>query len=673
MARFSSASVWAPCRAHSPLRFGQGYGPSCGRLVVSMKGIRSGADALPGDPGQMDQRGKPCGAAGLMRRCCRKRRSGATRAPRREFTHKLQAAEHRPSSSFHPTAAMVAWAALVGLLSGCSLMGLSEDLEQSSCAGEPASFCGGLNQLRPTGDACQSWACDEERGVCAVRPGAADADGDGAVAAACTKSDVVDCDDSDAERAPGADEVCDGKDNDCDDEVDEASALANVEEICDGKDNDCDGIVDGGSFGATEPFKLFDVSGGTPSDVRIAAGERDGSLMLSYVRNSEGFFEENNFTPTIAYLDNATSLRALKQVRVEVDDASLHPFNHEAYEFGLHVFSPELFAGVVVRRVNAEFAMAGLSEISALKSDSGNDVQLPVSVDQYRNGFTSEVEDRAWGIAVAADKGQVLVAHRLSKRSDTAGCGTAEADDLALHHLQQAAGNDRHLVSQPPNGADVYYAVGKTRAVTPPVWVQLTEGAWILAASTTSNDGGDELTLWSVKVRGEGQDAVVDIPSVPLWRESAGEESADINEVQVALSPPIDDGALLAVSFRRGCGDSSRVVARVLRYRDGEIEAVGDVLEPEGTRLRHPQLTWVDAAQAFAWAWQETQKAIALGWISQSALLVRASSDVTLASDSDSSLPFGALLTAGDGRLSVIGYAEHGFSRAFWSTRLQCD
>jgi len=109
-----------------------------------------------------------------------------------------------------------------------------------------------------------------------------DADGDGS-------SEDVDCDDSRSDIHPGADEVCDSADNDCDGEIDEdatdastwyedldqdgyGDAFSSVNtcalpvgfvsnsddcdpldpsahpggvEICDGVDNDCDGLVDG--------------------------------------------------------------------------------------------------------------------------------------------------------------------------------------------------------------------------------------------------------------------------------------------------------------------------------------------------------------------------------------------------------------------------------------------
>jgi|GEM_PF-2037110 len=127
------------------------------------------------------------------------------------------------------------------------------------------------------GIACTVDACDEARLRCTSRP--ADDDGDGAYDASCLDDEGTalgdDCDDDDGERFPGNREICDGShDEDCDPEtlggVDDdgdsfvSAACCNgatcgadcddarrgsfpgATEVCDGLDQNCDGTIDDG-------------------------------------------------------------------------------------------------------------------------------------------------------------------------------------------------------------------------------------------------------------------------------------------------------------------------------------------------------------------------------------------------------------------------------------------
>ena len=71
---------------------------------------------------------------------------------------------------------------------------------------------GGMETALDTGDSGDTG--DEETGLDDTGDAPVDADGDGFL-------ETDDCDDADPTTFPGAEEVCDGADNDCDGEVDE--------------------------------------------------------------------------------------------------------------------------------------------------------------------------------------------------------------------------------------------------------------------------------------------------------------------------------------------------------------------------------------------------------------------------------------------------------------------
>ncbi len=137
--------------------------------------------------------------------------------------------------------------------------------------------CDGAGTCRTGTPPCPAGTtCNESDDACPVD--CTDKDNDGYAIEGGDTCGPVDCDDNDGNNHPGNTEVCDDQDNDCDDKVDESfgdkgdsctvgegeckrtgSMVCNAngtgttcdatpgsssEEICDGKDNDCDGDTD---------------------------------------------------------------------------------------------------------------------------------------------------------------------------------------------------------------------------------------------------------------------------------------------------------------------------------------------------------------------------------------------------------------------------------------------
>ncbi len=97
----------------------------------------------------------------------------------------------------------------------CTLQELDEGLERQPCA--TRDDCADLNELYPNADPCLEWTCNRQTRLCQVR--GRDHDDDQVVDIACPGG--ADCNDGSANVYPGAPEICDGLDNNCDARIDE--------------------------------------------------------------------------------------------------------------------------------------------------------------------------------------------------------------------------------------------------------------------------------------------------------------------------------------------------------------------------------------------------------------------------------------------------------------------
>lgn len=107
---------------------------------------------------------------------------------------------------------------------GCSLARL-DDLGYVTCTDDAPCDALGRAQGRDLA-ACTNWQCNE--GLCRLVQ--RDADRDGHLRAACFTDGTGDCDDAATEIHPGASEVCDGRDQDCDLGIDEGTAAGVADE-----------------------------------------------------------------------------------------------------------------------------------------------------------------------------------------------------------------------------------------------------------------------------------------------------------------------------------------------------------------------------------------------------------------------------------------------------------
>lgn len=231
-------------------------------------------------------------------------------------------------------------AALVAVLAaGC--VGLTTPTPMNDADGDSDADIDGDSDTDSDGD---SDADADEEVLCTFYR---DSDGDGygdpetAIQSICEEKGAsyvengLDCDDTDPEVNPEAEEICDDVDNDCDGEINEGVLNAcgfcgpEPEEVCDGEDNDCDGEIDEDFDSDGDGFSSCD-------------GDCDDDNELVYPGALELCDGLDNNCDTSGWIDEgigfcyagASSIRDEGEVDV-LDDSSLSSNDSLAYDVGI--------------------------------------------------------------------------------------------------------------------------------------------------------------------------------------------------------------------------------------------------------------------------------------------------------------------------------------------------
>lgn len=436
---------------------------------------------------------------------------------------------------------------VAGVLPACSALGL-DNLPQADCvrgASDPNdldAFCASLAPLVPPEDTCHTWQCNEQTRHCEIL--ARDDDQDGAPSMMCAAGATPDCDDANRANTPGADEVCN---------------LA---------DDDCDGVIDETIIETTIMPSSLATIGTSIRTVFATQPDSDDSIVL--------WRTANNFHRVVAPSGAAADLtfRDAMSMPIVLQDADGAITGISAGSYA--------FAG---RRITSGCQQWSLFSVP---SDSGT-VTLRTGDATLYPSCSGPQQVSAPSLA-AFSNGTVL-ASWLPVAETERGCGTASAAAVTI--------TSARLSRTPPNrlGPDVV-TLGETVDVGPAAMLSLGDAFLVAYPKADGTVDVHLVTLDAATLAITGHDVV--------YTEPAGTPGTPRAGVGLALGPTDGTTTTVALSYYDGCSLENPITVRMLSRSGSTVTASATPTTNLGTgRTRTGvQVVWQPRTEEWLVAWR---------------------------------------------------------------------